>query len=245
MVRMLQAALKTVFPDQCMLCGQFTANANGLCPGCWRDTPFLLSRGCGACGAPLLGSEGGAGEQCEDCRATPRPWRRGSAVMLYEGSARNLILGVKHGDRLDLLPRLAAWMLPKARVLLSQVEGEIVVLPMPIHWRRLLKRRHNQAAGLARPLAKGLGLPYLPDALQRVRPTVAQKQMDPQARFDQQEGSIKAHPRWRGRLAGRSVLLVDDVMTSGASLTAASQACLAGGAEQVFVIVLARAVKSP
>jgi len=245
MLPALQEALKTVFPDQCMLCGQPTASANGLCSRCWRDTPFLLDRGCGLCGTPLLGAQGGAGVHCESCREIPRPWTGGAAVMLYEGAARRLVMGIKHGDRLDLLPRLAEWMVPRSCQLLAEGGANAVVVPMPIHWRRLLKRRHNQAAGLARPLARHLGLRSIPDALVRTRYTAPQKNMGTEARFAGQTGSIVVNARWREVLAGRPVLLVDDVMTSGASLTAAARACQEVGSGPVFVMVLARAVKSP
>lgn len=239
---MLQAALKMIFPDQCLLCGALTDGANGLCPGCWRETPFLLTQGCALCGAPLLGSDGDGADQCEDCHVDGRPWARGGSVMLYRGTARRLVMSVKHGDRLDLLPRLAAWMVPKARPLAPP--GTLIV-PVPIHWRRLLRRRHNQAAGLARPLAAALDRPCLPDALIRLRATPTQKNMSREDRAALQLGSVAPAPLWRDRLRDQNILLIDDVMTTGATLAACAAACHAAGAGEVSVLTLARAARAP
>ena len=239
---MLQAALKMIFPDQCLLCGALTDGANGLCPDCWRDTPFLLTRGCVLCGAPVLGDESDGAAKCEDCHAEGRPWSQGASVMLYHGTARRLVMAIKHGDRLDLLPRLAAWMVPKAGVLAPP--GTLLV-PVPIHWRRLLRRRHNQAAGLARPLAAALGRPCLPDALIRRRPTAVQKGRGREERAALQLGSVAPAPLWRDRLQDQRILLVDDVMTTGSTLAACATACHAAGAREVSVITLARAVRGP
>lgn len=242
MKQILQAALKTVFPDHCLLCGDLTDEMHGLCGPCWRDTPFLLTPGCKLCGAPLLGSDGGDGAICEDCRETMPPWDAGTTVMLYEGAARRLAMAIKHGDRSDLVSPLAQWMAPKARPL---VETGMIVVPVPIHWRRLLLRRHNQAAGLARHLAKELGLPCLPDALRRCQATSQQKKMTKAERFAQQSNSIAPTPLWQHQLKGRAVLLVDDVMTTGATLAACANACHAAGARRVCVVTLARAVRTP
>lgn len=239
---MLQAALKMIFPDQCLLCGTLTDGANGLCPDCWRETPFLLTRGCTLCGAPILGGEDSSDAQCEECHAEGRPWDQGTSVMLYRGSARRLVMAIKHGDRLDLLPRLAAWMVPKARPL---APPGTLVIPVPIHWRRLLRRRHNQAAGLARPLAAALDRPCLPDALIRLRATAQQKDMTREERAALQLGSVAAAPLWRDRLKDQNILLVDDVMTTGATLSACAEACHAAGAGAVSVVTLARAARAP
>ncbi|MCR9088983.1 MAG: double zinc ribbon domain-containing protein [Rhodobacteraceae bacterium] len=239
---MLQAALKMIFPDQCLLCGALTDCANGLCPGCWRDTPFLLTRGCVLCGAPILGDEDGTDARCDECHADGRPWDRGASVMLYRGTARRLVMAIKHGDRLDLLPRLAAWMVPKARPLAPP--GTLIV-PVPIHWRRLLRRRHNQAAGLARPLAAALDCPCLPDALIRLRATPLQRKMTHEERAALQLGSVAPAPLWRDRLKDQNILLVDDVMTTGATLAACAAACYAAGAREVSVVTLARVARAP
>lgn len=208
----------------------------GLCGACWRETPFILGPACHACGIPVLVAD----EPeiiCDTCRDTPRPWDLGRAVMLYEGGARRLVLSFKHSDRLDLGPVLGGWMAERAHDL---VDETTIVAPVPLHWRRLFARRYNQAAILSGEVARRLGLPHLPDLLQRVRATAPQDGIGPAARRDNIAGAIGVTARHAPTLSGRSVLLVDDVMTSGATLEAAARACRAAGAERICVLVLAR-----
>jgi predicted amidophosphoribosyltransferase len=119
----------------------------------------------------------------------------------------------------------------------------MIVAPVPLHWMRLLKRRYNQSALLAQALARHVGLPMCPDLLQRQRRTQSMDGLTKEVRFTSVKGAIRVHPRRRLRLAGRPVLLVDDVMTSGATLSAATDACLAAGSGPVYVVALARVAK--
>ena len=229
-----------VFPPQCLLCGEVVQTGGALCGPCWRETPFLLGPGCDLCGAPVLGSAPGETVVCDDCRALERPWRQGRAVMLYGGGARRLVLALKHGDRLDLAPALAGWMAARAGPMLG--EG-VLVVPVPVHWRRLVSRRYNQAAVLANALGRAAGVEVCPDLLQRIRPTPPQDGMTVAQRIDNVAGAIRLNPRQAARAPGRTVLLVDDVMTSGATLAACARVLLAAGASEVRVLVLARVVR--
>ncbi len=229
-----------VFPPQCLLCGAIVQTEGALCGPCWRETPFILGPVCDLCGAPVLGGASDEAVTCDDCRALDRPWQKGRAVMLYGGGARRLVLGLKHGDRLDLAPALAGWMAARAGPLLG--EGALIV-PVPVHWRRLLARRYNQAAVLGNALGRMTGRPVCPDLLQRVRATPPQDGMSVAERIDNLSGAIRLAPRHVGLPAGRTVLLVDDVMTSGATLDACARVLLAAGAEKVRVLVLARVVR--
>jgi predicted amidophosphoribosyltransferase len=160
--------------------------------------------------------------------------------MLYDGGGRRLVLGLKHADRLDLAPALAEWMVPRAIPLLSD---DTLIAPVPVHWRRLFKRRYNQAAVLANALAGMVDRSVCPDLLARVRQTESQDGKGVDARYANVADAFAVTKRHRGKLAGRDVLLVDDVMTSGATLEACTQACLDAGAEQVCVIALARVTR--
>ncbi len=148
-----------------------------------------------------------------------------------------MVLALKHGDRLDLVKPLARWMVSAARPILKP---DMVVVPVPVHWRRLLKRRYNQAALLSRQIARLEGLESAPDALVRFRFTDSQEGKGPESRRDNVNSAIQAHPRRGAALRGRSVLLVDDVLTSGATLDACAEAAIAAGATDVSVVVLAR-----
>jgi predicted amidophosphoribosyltransferase len=234
----LQGLLGVVYPPQCLTCDERVTTEFGLCGACWRDTPFVTGLVCDACGTPLPGDDDpGHVVHCDDCLVTPRPWARGRAAMVYDGNARNMVLALKHGDRLDLVRPAAGWLFAAAQPLL---QPDMIVVPVPLHWFRLFRRKYNQAALLSGALAKRAGLAHCPDLLMRVRYTGTQDHRDREGRMQNMAGAIRAHPGRVGRIQDRDVLLVDDVMTSGATLAASTQACLAAGARSVSVVSMAR-----
>lgn len=229
--------MSLIFPTQCVQCGALVQSDGGLCADCWRNTPFILGLGCDQCGAPLMGEDPGVSLQCDDCRAAQRPWERGRAVLRYDDGARRLVLALKHGDRLDLVPVLAQWMATRAADIVSDTP---IIVPVPLHWWRMFRRRYNQSAELGRHVARRLGLPFCPDALARTRPTATLEGKGVDARFAELEGCIHASPKRVPEIKGNRVLLIDDVMTSGATLAACTEACFEAGARSVSVLVLAR-----
>ena len=236
-MRVLQSAVRWLYPPQCSGCGTRTVDDFEFCGECWSDLHLVLGLACDLCGAPLAGEADGV-ELCDACLAVERPWSKGRAVFRYEGKARELVLGLKYGDRTDLVPALGPLMARAARDLL---EDDPLIVSVPLHWSRTLKRRYNQSALLAQALARVSGLDAAPTALARVRRTAVLRGLGAEARFELLAGSITA--REPERLRDRTVLLVDDVMTSGATFTAATEASLAAGAKRVFVLALARAAK--
>ena len=235
---LVQSAVRLIYPDQCIACRAPVEGAHGLCANCWKDMPFIIGLRCTMCSQPLLGDLSDGAALCDACLESRRPWVAGRAALLYEGSARRMILGFKHSDRTDFAKPAARWMTEAADEILS---ADPLIVPVPIHWRRLLRRRYNQAAELAREIAALSGARFVPDALRRVRATAVQDGMTVEDRAANMAGAISA----TRPLTGQSVVVVDDVMTSGATLTAASGACLEAGAKQVSVLVLARVAKSP
>ena len=209
-----------------------------LCAACWRDTGFIEGLVCESCGVPLPGDDTEATIHCDDCMSIARPWQRGRAVFRYEGAGRRMVLALKHGDRTDLARPAARWL---ARAGAPLLLPDTILVPVPSHWRRLVSRRYNQAAELVRALALYTGLDTAPDLLVRSRRTPVLDGMGREARFAALSGAIRPHPRRAA--TGRPVLLIDDVLTSGATLGAAAEAARQAGATRVDVLVLARVAK--
>ncbi len=236
----MQAVLHLIYPPQCLTCDARVTTDFGLCGACWRDTPFITGQVCNHCGTPLQGEDSDPEALCDDCLHMGRPWSQGRAALLYAGNGRRMVLALKHGDRLDLARPAAQWLLRAARPLLRP---QMLIAPVPLHWTRLFKRRYNQAALLSRNLAGLAGLEHCPDLLIRPRNTHSQEGRGREQRFANMEGAMTAHPRRAARIEGRHILLIDDVMTSGATFAAAAEACLAQGAIGVSVLALARVAK--
>lgn len=236
----LQAALHLIYPPQCLSCDTLVTTDFGLCGTCWRDTPFITGLVCDQCGVPLPGEGGGAAVICDDCMLIARPWSRGRAALIYKDNARNLVLALKHGDRMDLARPAGQWLFRAVQPIL--VPG-MLVAPVPLHWLRLFRRRYNQAALLSASVASLAGLEHCPDLLWRSQTTPSQEGRNRDARFANVNRAIRAHPGRLSRMEGRHILLVDDVMTSGATLAAAAEACAEAGAIGVSVLVLARVAK--
>lgn len=236
----LQALLHAVYPPRCLCCDAVVASDSGLCGPCWRDTRFISGLVCDRCGTPLPGDEGAGPALCDDCLAVARPWSQGRAVFVYGDGGRKLVLALKHGDRLDLVRPMGGWLHRAAAPL---IQPGTIVAPVPLHRWRLFRRTYNQAALLGADLARRAGLSHCPDLLVRQRDTGSQDGRGREARFANMNGALRVNPARHAVLPGRTVLLVDDVMTSGATLAAAAEACLAAGAQDVRVAVLARVAK--
>ena len=210
----LQSVIRAIYPAQCVACESFTEIESELCGSCWRETQLIGGLACDTCGTPLHGEDDGEIVQCDDCMMIARPWNSGRAALVYSGVGRRLVLALKHGDRLDLAAPAAAWM---SRAADDLITDETLIIPVPLHWSRLLRRRYNQAAELAKALGDITGKTVCVDALQRPRRTKPLEGHTRHARFEALSGAIIPHENRRCLMQDRSVLLVDDVMTSGAT----------------------------
>lgn len=236
----LQTGLDAIYPARCLTCGDIVDGDFGLCGSCWRDTAFIGGTVCDACGVPLPGADTDGSAHCDSCIRTPRPWVQGRAALLYRDTGRKLVLALKHGDRQEIAHPAGLWMSQAAGPLITP---NTLIAPVPLHWQRMIKRRYNQSALLARALANRVDRPWCPDLLQRYRRTRSLDGMGSAERKETLENAIRVHPRRRHRLVGRPVLIVDDVMTSGATLAVSAKACLDAGSGPVCVVTLARVSK--
>jgi len=240
-LRGVQTALHLIYPARCTICGDLVEDDFALCGPCWRDTPLITGLCCDVCGVPLPGEETGTPEQCDECLRIARPWSRGRAAMIYHDNGRKLVLALKHGDRHEVLKPAARWLAAAVKPILP--DSGVLIAPVPLHWLRLLRRTFNQSAMLAQSLGKMIDQEVCPDLLIRPKRTQSLGGLSLDQRFAEMEESITLNPRRADLLQGRTVLIVDDVMTSGATLSASAQACLTGGAKDVMTLTLARVVK--
>lgn len=237
----LQNALRLLYPDQCVTCDSFNATSHGLCAPCWEDMPFISGHTCVTCGAPLPGRCDGTPDKCDDCLGSPRPWLEGWALAAYSGTAKSLVLRMKHADRTDLASPAGQWLAHRIRNVLP---AEPLFVPVPIHRFRILKRRFNQSAMLAEAMANALKVERSPLALVRRKATVILDGLSVEQRQTELSDAIRPHDRFGKILTGRNVVIVDDVMTTGATLAAATEACRHAGALSVRIAVLARVLKA-
>lgn len=196
----VQTTLRLVYPPRCLACGGLVDSDFGLCGECWRDTPFIGGTVCDACGVPLPGGAAGEVARCDQCLAHPPPWHRGRAVMLYDGTARRMVMQLKHGDRQDIAAPAAQWL---AEAVAGLTCPDMLIAPVPLHRWRLLRRGYNQSALLTRRMARHLGHRDIPDLLQRPRATPS---LDGRTRAERQQilsGAICVTPRHAGVVAGR------------------------------------------
>jgi ComF family protein len=234
----LGAALDLLLPPECLACDA-PVDAPGLfCAACFRATTLIADPACARCGLPFASVEqAGRAGICASCEAAPPRFAAARAALLYDAGARRLILPFKHADR----PEVAATLAPLlARAGAALLEAADVLVPVPLHRHRLFARRYNQAAVLALALGKRAHRPVLVDALRRLRPTPPLRGKTATERAAALAGAFAVRPARAAALAGRPVLLIDDVLTSGATANACAEALLAAGARRVDVLAAAR-----
>ncbi len=238
-MRLIRKAGRTaqdlIFPHHALDAGSRAASP-GLTAEGWSRIGFLEAPACDGCGLPF-GFEMGPGVRCPACEARPKAFSRARAACLYDEHSRDLILQFKHADRLDLAQLFSLWL---GRAAAELVEEADAVAPVPMHPLRLIRRRYNQAAEIARPLAKRAGLPYWPGALKRKRAGESQAGKSGAGRRRNVQGAYVCPAGWEKRIAGKRILLVDDVMTTGSTAEACAKALMKAGAAGVNVAVIAR-----
>ncbi len=228
----MRGAQDLVFPHHA-LDGSGRALSAGLLPEAWSRIRFLEAPVCDGCGTPF-DYDMGPGVRCAACEAQPRAFARARAACLYDEHSRDLILQFKHGDRVDLAGLFANWISRSAADLLAQADA---ITPVPMPPLRLIRRRYNQAAEIARPLAARLKIAYRPGLLVR-RAGQSQAGRSGAGRRRNVQGAFET-PKG-AKVQGLRILLIDDVFTTGATAEACARALLKAGAAAVDIAVVAR-----
>lgn len=230
--------LNLIFPPQCLMCHAIVPTHGTLCLDCWQQVHFISDPCCACCGLPFDYAIGD-GALCGDCLQQHPSYLCARAAFRYDDASKSLILKLKYHDQSYLAATYGRWLAKAGGEMLKSCD---VIVPVPLYYWRFVQRRYNQSALLAAALARQCALPVIPDALKRIRHTPPQTGLTRAQRHDNVRGVFAVHPKFKKRLAGKRIVLIDDVMTTGATLEACSRALLKAGAGAVYVLTLARTV---
>jgi ComF family protein len=230
-----------VYPPTCLGCGIRTRRHGAFCGGCWSQIRFIERPYCDRLGLPFS-YDPGPGMLSAQAIAEPPVFDRLRSVAIHEGAARNLVHSLKYRDRTNLAPMMAEWMLRASDGHVANCDG---IVPVPLHRLRFALRKFNQAAELGRHIAHLSGKPFLPEALARVKRTSRQVGLTARGREDNVRGAFATPSGREGEVFGKRLVLVDDVYTTGATVSAATRALKKAGAAEVTVLTFAMAVAGP
>ncbi|PHY93602.1 amidophosphoribosyltransferase [Acetobacter pomorum] len=229
------ALLDVLYPPSCLLCGADVAQHGLTCVSCFGRLQPITHPFCDACGAPQSSQENlGRTGLCAACEQHHPAWQHARAAFVYTAAARDLILQLKYADRIENARFLAQRM---AQIGQDILQPGTVLVPVPVHRWRLLRRRYNQAALLANEVARIKHLQVAPDALMRTRATTKLAGFSRKERQQEMQSAMTFKPKWQQKLQGRSVVLVDDLLTTGATATACVQALHLAGVHDISLLV--------
>jgi ComF family protein len=232
-------ALDVALPTLCVSCRE-PVDGEGVCAECWAKLSFIAPPYCPRLGIPFVYDPGPEMLSMEAI-ASPPAYTRARAAVRYDDVARTLVHALKYQDRTDLAPAMGRWMARAGRELLGDAD---VLVPVPLHWRRGWSRRYNQSGALARIIEQQTRVPVAAEALRRIRRTEQQIGLSRPQRASNVQGAFKVAPDRQHLISGRRVVLIDDVLTSGATVDACARALLRAKAASVDVLVFARVVDS-
>jgi ComF family protein len=230
----LRWALDFALPPRCAGCGTIVGEVHSFCADCWKEIEFLGDGGCAVCGLPLQATES---KTCASCLARPPRIARTRSAVAYDKLSRSLAIRLKYGRKVAIARTMARYMAP----LVQAGDGQPVLMPVPLHRTRLWRRGFNQSALVARELSRRLKLRNDPILLRRTKRTPPLKGMSPLQRRKAVAGAFRV--RDRTAVAGKTVILIDDVLTTGSTAEACARTLKRAGAARVELVTWARVVK--
>lgn len=236
------ACVNLLLPPRCPLSGEVVDKPGMVSAESWAKLLFISSPYCFGCGLPFEVNVQGVELEtlCGNCLVASKPYRRARSVLVYNDDSRKLILAFKHGDQTHLTLSFGPWLHSYGGEVLAEADA---LVPVPLHWMRLVKRRYNQSALLAEDLRRRTGIPHWPDVLRRERNTPTQGHQNAAERHANVQGAFSLNPAYQEKIRGKNLVLLDDVLTTGATVEECARILLKEGARQVDVLTVARVVK--
>lgn len=251
--RNFTALIDLVLPPRCPVSGEIVEAQGMVSATVWKNLSFIVAPLCARCGLPFETSFAGEGEGkgentseddmllCLKCQTDPPPFRMARAALRYDAAGRDLVLAFKHGDKTQSAATFTPWLLRAGAPFLQEADA---LIPVPLHPWRLLRRRYNQSCIMAKYIADRTGLTLHPHILRRHQATPSQGKMNARQRDKNVHNAFSVPAPYANALRGKSLILIDDVYTTGATARACTQALLQAGARQVDILTLARVVRA-
>lgn len=239
-MQFIRQAIDTLLPPRCAVSGEIVAEQGMTAPHIWRDLDFIATPFCPTCGVPF---DYDVEEKtiCAACITAPPPYTTARAALIYNDHSRKLILGFKYSDKLYAVKSFTPWLERVGAEALSQADA---LIPVPLHYWRMVRRRYNQAAIIADDLGDTVGLPVVKQALIRTKATKAQGYLNPDERLKNIRGAFAIHPKYKEQIQGKTLIIIDDVYTTGVTVKECARILLKAGAKEIHVLAVARVNKT-
>lgn len=234
--------LNALLPSRCIVTGEIVEAQGMVSPKAWGALNFIGDPYCYRCGFPFDFDTGakGADNICAGCQKNPPIFNRARAALIYDDASRNIILAFKHADQTQSVPVFIPWLNRVGKDIFDQAD---YLVPVPLHRWRIWRRRFNQAALIAKYLSSDIKVETLLDALERNRATVTQGHLQARERSKNVKNAFRVNPKRLRQIRGKNIILIDDVYTTGATVSECAKVLLKGGAANVDILTLARVVK--
>ena len=241
-MKALNHLIDFVLPPRCIVTGEIVDEQGMLSPVSWGDLNFISDPQCERCGFPFDFDTGEAkeGNICAACQKSPPLYNKARSALIYGEASRDIILAYKHADQTQSLPSFVPWLKRAGDTVLKDAD---YLVPVPLHRWRILRRRFNQSSLMVQYLSRETGIPYLLDVLKRTRATETQGHLQVNERQKNVRNAFSFNPKYLDVIRNKHIVLIDDVYTTGATITECTKVLLKAGAASVDILTLARVVK--